>query len=74
MLCARVGTAPWPACGGCAIRRAPTGVVSHMIIPGLGKQEIRRIWDIDPNEIIDGVYCLQDGQLLPRPEGEGVYR
>lgn len=39
-----------------------------MMIRQLERQEIGQIWTLDRSEVIDGIYYLEDGQLVLKPE------
>ncbi len=39
-----------------------------MIIRELARDEVKTIWGIDRSEIIENVYYLRDGALVPEPE------
>ena len=40
----------------------------NVIIRELGRQEVEQIWTIDRSEVIDGIYYLEGGQLVLKPE------
>jgi len=39
-----------------------------LIIRELSREEVKKVWDIDRSEMIKGIYCLRDGNLVLEPQ------